>query len=308
MNSLHNFTFAFNFNELNLNTNTIQTLDSISMDGNGYDTNDFYGIVIYYKTGVLYANYWQIIAPSTYQSNLLAVDTSTGKLLFKDFQFCEGITESLAIDQTNGDIHFLNSTGAFEYYNTVDWSKWNVENNVTTLIQKDANTNDVSTGALVYNSLTNSLIELEYFGAYLIIYQIDKKLTYFQIKGTKWFMMTINSQTGDLIVGRNAHPGFELLSATVDEFRIETTLLCHFNPENYAMGSSSSASDFDYKSNTWIGAFEDVESEKYGGPYNTFFYVNIDTCDQGINYDSSNDNTIIQGIPRFNSGAASSSF
>ena len=160
--------------------------------------------------------------------------------------------------------------------------------------------------ALVYNSLTNSLIELEYYGEYLIIYQVDLPFVNITIPG-EWFLMTINSQTGDLIVG-DTTSGLDLLLATVNGSSLETKLLCHVNPEIYQLSISSYASDFDYKSNTWIVGLEDVESEKYGGPFNNFFYVNIDTCDQDFHYESSNNNKIMQGIPRFNSGAASSSF
>ena len=77
------------FNVLNLNKNTIQTLESIKFIGID-DTHVFYGIVIYYKTGVLYANYWKKTGRSTYQSHLLAVDTSSGKLLLEILNFVKG--------------------------------------------------------------------------------------------------------------------------------------------------------------------------------------------------------------------------
>ena len=338
MNTLHNFTFAlflllcysshvlsispvyfFNstfdseiggkpltFNELNLNTNTIQTLDSIKFEGKGYSNEEFFGIVIYYKTGVLYANYWQIIGPETYQSNLLAVDTSTGKLLFKDFKYCEGMVSSgLAIDQTNGDIHFLNSTGPFESYGlTVDWTKWNIENNITTIIQNNANTNAGPYGAIVFNSLTNSLIELDILGENLYIYQANLPLLNITIDGS-WFMMTINSKTGDLIVGTSdPSPAVDILLVTVNGSNLNKKILCHFPAVNYSFVSSNDASDFDYASNTWVAGLEEADSEKYGGPYNAFFHVNIDTCAEGFYYDSSNENKILQGIPRFNSGSS----
>ena len=293
------------FNELNLNTNTIQTLDSITFDGKEYDYEEFLGVVIYYKTGVLYANYWQIIGPETYQSNLLAVDTSTGKLLFKDFKYCEGTVSGLAIDQTNGDIHFLNSTDPYEIFGlTVDWTKWNIENNVTTIIQHNANTNIGPYGAIVFNSFTNSLIQLDILGENLIIYQANLPLLNITTGGS-WFMMTINSKTGDLIVttsGTSPSVVYILLVA-VNGSSLNKKILCHFPADNYTYTSSNDASDFDYTSNTWVAGIEEASSKKFGGPYNAFFHVNIDTCAKGFYYYSS-ENNILQGIPRFNSGSS----
>ena len=61
---------------------------------------------------------------------------SSPSILPRDLKFCEGVVNAgLAIDQTNGDIHFLNSTGPLREVITYDWSKWNIEKNLTTIVQ-----------------------------------------------------------------------------------------------------------------------------------------------------------------------------
>ena len=298
----NNFVDPVAFHELNIDTKTLKTLANITFtDKNDEYFNEFFGTVVYYKTGVLYSNYWKRIGFNQYQSYLLAVDTPTGKLLFKDFQFCEGFVSSgIAIDQTNGDIHFLNHSSSFQSTGlTVDWTKWNIETNLTTIIQSNANTNANPYGAVVYNDLTSTLWTLD---TTMIAYTPNSPYINYTTPDY-WNHLTIDSNSRDLYV--TSLESFALLRVGFNSTNVfASSLVCQFDATGYAFVTSADGADFDYVSNTWVISLDEMSSEKYGGPYNVIFYVNIDTCDYDYFYQSSQDNYISQSVPRFNSGAA----
>jgi len=264
---------------LNVDTNQTTQLFNITWPDLGHYTPRFYGTVLYYKTGVIYGTYWQEVSQNQVNGFLLAVNTSNGALLFDNFKFCEGVVSSgLAIDQTTGDIHFLNHTSALQTVDIpVDWTKWNIETNTTSIVLKRANNGTDANGNIVYNSITSTLWYLNSYQ--FIAYTATSHFTQY-ISGIYYNHLAINQKNGDLYASTGPYP----FAVTYLQFNttsvIGTNECTGSDTRQYVFSSYSDASDFDYVSDTFaltLNAVTKINS-KNQQTTNDVFSVNVDTC------------------------------
>ena len=300
--------YSITFNSLNIDMNETQILSSAIIENNDnllYSYPEFNGQVIYYENGILYASYALLVenTKKTYQSFLLAVNTTNGELIFKNFKFCEGIsTTGLAIDQSTGDIHFLNYTSSITNENenvTADWCVWNILTNETKIIQLNATNNLITSGKIAYNTITQTLWQLDF---------PDRKITSFirnnpsknYIVNGNLSQLVINQKTGDMYV--NDYFTLYLLHVNTSKNYVTTSVICNFPPIR-SFTSSVGAADYDVNSNTWVLSVNGVQNPPGlpDGFYNAIDYVNLDTCKQNFYFFSNPDNSFYVGYTRFNS-------
>ena len=290
------------FTQINLNTGVQNVLNVIPFLNDEY-SSIFYGLSIYYQTGVMFATYTKLISPQPlYQSYLLAIDTSSGKLLFKDRQICIGqITGGISIDQTNGNLHFLNhsQTDSSPYTGgRVDWGYWNVNNNITTMLVFNANSAAYFYGNIVFNSHTQVLWSLQatsliaYYhtpeNSHITVYPLDRLI----------ISITINPQNGLLyLIGWGESGYIEEVNTTSSgiEWYVEW---CSFPGDAKSFNVKPYAADYDYQSNNLMIALNGLVMGS-SSPKTVIYSIDLSTCAWSqIDF---NDNFNL-GSPRYNSG------
>ena len=275
-------------NEMDIVSKISQTSLTLTFETNEDYSSFFSGVEIYYKTGALYALYTQQLNDIT-QSFLLAIDTISNVILFRDFQLCGGIGLGIALDQTTGDLHFINSSSTL-----ITWGKWNVETNLTSILQTYENQQETFISAMVYNSITETLW-VEY-GSDFVAYQIGQSAKIFP-SNNLWSYFSINAKTGVM------YAAFErqLFQLKFTSTSLETTLVCYLPDYEVEGYTSQYAGDVDYVSNTLVGGINNLEIT--GGNYNLYMFVDLNNCDISYYNEQLNaDNDNLLGAARFNCG------
>lgn len=291
-----NMEYQVTFNQLNIDENKLTNILETAMKGYDY-TFGFNGIAINYNTGVLYATYGKRINPlsSHYQSYLLAIDLHSNELLFEGLKYCEGfVTAGLSIDQTTGDIHFLNHSSKVDTFDgiVVDWLKWNPSSNTTTMVQPQASLNTTSIGITLYNSLTQTLWLFQLSTPIIYAFSTSSPTLSYPTS-IFWGELVMNSKTGDMFVA-NYQSGLFIERLSYNETNIWATPVCGpFDVPHGGFVTTIGTADFDYASNSYVIPLNQVSGQ------DIIAEINLDTCVLSTYLYPSPHNSINVGMLRY---------
>ena len=299
--------------ETNLNTKSHEIITSFNWEHESF--TEIYGGGIYYETGVLYGNYWAIASGKFVRSYLLAINVTNGEILFENLPYSEGIVYGIAIDQTSGNIHFLNFTQNVISHggvsNSGDWCIFHTDTQETTIYKKNAvqNFNGAEPSQYVYDYLTNSLwtlasdklFQISPSGVITTPYTGEKGFTYQLTMNPKNNQMYIITYNVRIYISPAGEDHVHLYAYYVDNTNpndVTFTAICDYYYHNERIGAFALKPydiDVDYVSNSLTSLIHlSVDITQSLNVLTTF---NLDDC---TTYEvSAIDDGLLYSFPRF---------
>ena len=281
-----------NFTEYSPETKNYKTITTF--DWNHLEESVFTGGEIYYDNGVFYGTY-----VSNSLNYLLAIEISSGNILYHS-HFARGFVGGITLDQTTGDIHFLNFTRTsysahnHTITNSGDWWTFNVntKNYYPKKIGLVENSNlGVDNYAVVYSPESQSLWALNNFTLYG--FNVNEENQIILLMQPEPFIalmqMTINQKTNNIYIFQYSYD-FNIQSqvnATVLQVYFgdapgvaEFKRVCSsgFLGDLSFISVNPIQADIDYASNSLITLLHETSQAATSQQVNGIYTVNLDDC------------------------------